>query len=90
MTVMGRGAAKPQQVGLPVGLEPVDQLVGQRLDPWPEPLDLPRHEGAIDQRSKPGMDRRLQLEQRIGLDPSKPARCSRLPTPRPRRTPGGT
>ena len=46
----------------------VDQVVGQRLDARPQPLDLPRDEGAVDQRAQPRVDGRLELQHGIGLD----------------------
>jgi hypothetical protein len=56
-----------QQVDL-ARFETVDQLIGERLDTRPEPLDLTRDEGAVDQRSEPGVHGWLQLQHRIGLD----------------------
>ena len=54
MTMAGIGAAKAlQQLDLAVGLEAVDQLIGQPLDAWPQLLDIARYEGAVDQRAQP-------------------------------------
>ena len=61
----GEGGQKVDRAGR---IETVDQLVGERLDTRPQPLDLARDEGAVDQRSQPRVHRRFQLEHRIGFD----------------------
>ena len=69
MMVIGSGAAKAgsRSTGF-AGWKAVDQFVRQRLDARPQPLHLPRDEGAVDQRAQPRVDRRLELQHRVGLD----------------------
>ncbi len=46
----------------------VDQFVCQRLDAGPQFFDLPRDEGAVDERAQPCVDRRLEFQHRMRLD----------------------
>ena len=55
------------QLGAAIGLEAVDDLVGQPLDARPQLLDMARDEGPVDQRAQPRVRRRLERQQRIFL-----------------------
>ena len=52
------------QVDPPLAIEAVDELVRQGRDARPQPLDLARHEGPVDQPAQPRVRRRLALQQR--------------------------
>ena len=66
MTVNGSGNAKRDDEVDPavgaVGGDAVEQVVDDRLDPWPESLDAPWREGARDQPAEPGVVRRIDGE----------------------------
>ena len=57
-----------QEVHGPAALQPVEELDRERFDPRPQPLDLARDEGAVDQRAQSRVHGRFQLEHRVHLD----------------------
>jgi hypothetical protein len=56
---------------------PVEQVLGQLLDPGPEPFHVPAAEGAGHQPPQPGVRGRLHLQQRVLVQP-----VERVPLPR--------